>query len=181
MLLSGLRANEARQVSVTDLRLKQEGIHLFAKWTKGRRECLQPLPLWFLERLQAYGEQKTAEKLYRRYVKNMLKIPAYPLLFVPRDTARSLDVDLGRAGIDKDPQKGKLDFHALRTTFSTLLDDVGATEKTKEVLLRHGPSTLAHKRYVKVRPEQPGLVVNKVAELLGLTQKYANGMPSDQE
>lgn len=181
VLLSGLRANEARQLSVKDLRLKQEGFHLSAKWTKGRRECLQPLPGWFLKRLQAYGEQKTAYALYRRYGKDSLKIPADPLLFVPRDTARSLDVDLKRAGIDKDPEKGKLDFHALRTSFSTLLDEAGATEKTKEVLLRHGPSTLAHKRYVKVRPEQPGQVVNKVAERLGLTKKYANGMPDDQE
>ena len=74
-----------------------------------------------------------------------------------------------------------MDFHGLRTTFATLLDEVRATDKTKEVLLRHRPLALANKRYVKVRAGHPEEVVNRMATHIGLTQLYANGMPEGQD
>ena len=152
-----------------------------AEWTRERRDCLQPLPGWFLDRLHAYRRQKIATTLYDVHRSERLNVPAEPLFFVPNHTARSLKTDLRRAGIETTTPEGKLDFHTLRTTFSTLLDEVGATEKTKEVLLRHAPSTLAHKRYVKVRPGRPNEAVNQVAELLGLAYLYANSMPMPQK
>ncbi len=160
---------------------KNEDIWLVAEWTRERRDCLQPLPSWFLDRLHAYRRQKIATTLYDVHRSERLNVPAEPLFFVPNHTARSLKTDLRRAGIETTTPEGKLDFHTLRTTFSTLLDEVGATEKTKEVLLRHAPSTLAHKRYVKVRPGRPNEAVNQVAELLGLAYLYANSMPMPQK
>ena len=180
-LLSGLRANESRQLTLSHLDQKNGGIWLVAEWTKGRRDCLQPLPGWFLAHLQAYGSQKIAATLYDKHRSGRLNVPADPLFFVPHHTARSLAIDLRAAGIEKSTPEGKIDFHALRTTFSTLLDDVGATEKTKEVLLRHAPATLAHKRYVKVRSGRPNEAVEQVAELLGLAHLYAHSMPTPQK
>ena len=180
-LLSGLRANESRQLTLSHLDLKNCGIWLVADWTKGRRDCLQPLPDWFLEHLYAYGRQKVASALYEKHRSERLNVPAEPLFFVPQHTARSLNIDLKAAGMAKFAPEGKIDFHALRTTFSTLLDEVGATEKTKEVLLRHAPTTLAHKRYVKVRSGRPNEAVDMVAKLLGLAYFYANSMPTPQK
>ena len=180
-LLSGLRANETRQLTLRHLDRKNGGIWLVAEWTKGRRDCLQPLPGWFLDRLHDYGRQNVATTLYEKHRSERLNVPAEPLFFVPHHTARSLNIDLKAAGIEKSTPEGKIDFHALRTTFSTLLDDVGATEKTKEVLLRHAPSTLAHKRYVKVRSGRPNETVEQVARELGLTYFYAKTMPTPQE
>ena len=180
-LLSGLRANETRQLTLSHLDQKHGGIWLVAEWTKGRRDCLQPLPGWFLAHLQVYGSQKIAATLYDKHRSGRLNVPADPLFFVPHHTARSLAIDLRAAGIEKSTPEGKIDFHALRTTFSTLLDDVGATEKTKEVLLRHAPATLAHKRYVKVRSGRPNEAVDQVAQLLGLAHLYANSMPTPQK
>ena len=110
-----------------------------------------------------------------------LNVPAEPLVFVPNHTARNLKTHLRRAGIETTTPEGKLDFHALRTKFSTLLEEIGATEKTKEILLRYASSALAHKRYVKVRPGHPNEAVNQVAELLGLAYLYANNMPTPQK
>ena len=180
-LLSGLRANETRQLTMSHLDRKNGGIWLVAEWTKGRRDCLQPLPDWFLDRLHDYGRQNVATTLYEKHRSERFNVPTEPLFFVPQHTARSLNIDLKAAGIEKSTPEGKIDFHALRTTFSTLLDEVGATEKTKEVLLRHAPATLAHKRYVKVRSGRPNEAVERVAAALGLTYFYAKTMPKPQK
>ena len=177
VLLTGLRANEIRQLTVSHLDRKNPGIWLKAQWTKGRRTCLQPLPIWLVERLIVYGQQNRVEALYDRHRSRRGNVPANPLFFVPRNTARCLELDLKSANIEKVTDEGKVDFHALRTTFSTLLDEVGASEKTKEVLLRHRPVTLANKRYVKVRPQNPRKAVNKVAKRLRLKALTANCPP----
>ena len=180
ILLSGLRANEARQLTLDHLDHKNGGIRLAAAWTKGRRDCLQPQPSWFLERLRVYGRQAVADTLYKEHRTKRLDVPVRPLLFVPQSTARLIDIDLKKAGIEKVTPEGKIDFHALRTTFSTLLDEVGATEKTKEVLMRHAPLTLTSKRYVKARPQLLDEAVDQVAKRLGLTDLYADSMPKPQ-
>ena len=178
VLLTGLRANEARQLTLDHLDLENDAILLDAKWTKGRRDTLQPLPRWFLQRLQAYGGQKIAGTLYKKHRSKRLSVPATnPLFFVPEHTADAINADLKKTGIEKNTPQGKVDFHALRTTFATLLDEVGATEKTKEVLMRHQPANLTSKRYVKSRKERLEDTVDKVANLLGLTDLYADDMP----
>lgn len=174
-LLTGLRANELRQLTVSYLDCTApSGVWLKAEWTKGRRSCLQPLPIWFVECLIAYGRQKRAEALYSQHRSKRDNVPKDPLFFVPRNTARCLELNLMKADIEKVTQEGKVDFHALRTTFSTLLDEVGASEKTREFLLRHRPVTLASERYVKVRHQNPRKAVNKVAKLIRLKALIEN-------
>ena len=112
--------------------------------------------------------------MYSQHRSKRDNVPKDPLFFVPRNTARCLELDLMKADIEKVTQEGKVDFHALRTTFSTLLDEVGASEKTREFLLRHIPVTLASERYVKVRHQNPRKAVNKVAKLIRLKALIEN-------
>jgi hypothetical protein len=44
-----------------------------------------------------------------------------PLLYVPSHPARSLDMDLEKAGIPKVTPKGKIDFHAVRLAYINLV------------------------------------------------------------
>ena len=176
-LVSGARANEISQITGDHLDLKNRGVRLAGDWTKGRRDCLQPLPGWFLEYLRAYGGRKIAADLYGRSGRAQTDVPANPLFFVPQHPCRTVYSNLKRAGIEKVTPQGKVDFHALRTTFATLLDELGASERTKEVLLRHQPLSLAHQRYVVVRQERLAELVDKLSELLGLKDLYAGSMP----
>ncbi|MCY4515435.1 MAG: tyrosine-type recombinase/integrase, partial [Candidatus Tectomicrobia bacterium] len=86
-LLSGLRANETRQLTLRHLDQKNGGIWLVAEWTKGRRDCLQPLPGWFLHRLHEYGRQNSASRLYDKHRSERLDVPAQPLWFVAHHPA----------------------------------------------------------------------------------------------
>ena len=100
-----------------------DGIWLVADWTKGRSDCLQPLPGWFLDRLYAYGRWKVATGLYDKHRSERLNVPGESLFIVPQHTARGFNINLRKAGIEKTTPEGKVAFHALRTTFSTLFDE----------------------------------------------------------
>jgi integrase len=120
--LTGLRANELRNLTVDHLDAKRGGLILDAAWTKNRKPGFQPLPTFLVERLQAFAGEATAlyEKMYQRGgatgdgIKN-------PLLYVPSHPARSLDMDLEKAGIPKVTPKGKIDFHAVRLAYINLV------------------------------------------------------------
>src|SRR5262249_35382791 len=63
--------------------------------------------------------------------------PVVPLLYVPYNMARYLADDLVRAGIPRITAAGKVDFHALRTTFTNLVFAQGATPPEAQALARH--------------------------------------------
>lgn len=48
--------------------------------------------------------------------------------------------------------EGKLDFHALRVTFATLVVESGASVKEAQTMLRHSNPTITMNTYAKVRP-----------------------------
>ena len=52
------------------------------------------------------------------------------------------------------PGLGKVDFHALRVTFATLLMESGASAKECQALMRHSTMQMTLDRYVKARPER---------------------------
>lgn len=81
VFLTSMRANECRQLTLHNLNLKTGVILLAAEWTQGRRECEQPAPHWFLKRLHAFGEQKTADSLYRRCRTNRSRLKFPPSRF----------------------------------------------------------------------------------------------------
>ncbi len=139
-LASGLRAKELRNLTVAHLNVERNGLFLEAAWTKNRRAGFQPLPADLVGRLAEAAKEKA---------------PGDPLLWVPVHTHRYIYADLAAAGVAKRlPGLGKVDFHALRVTFATLLMESGASAKECQTLMRHSTMQMTLDRYVKARPER---------------------------
>ena len=87
--------------------------------------------------------------------------------YAPRDCARSLDRDLKKAGILKHiPGVGKLDFHALRTAFATMVIEAGATVKEAQTLLRHSTPQITLNTYPRTRDERLVRIAQRVGEIV---------------
>jgi len=147
---SGLRAGELAALRVKHLDPERGGLHLEARWTKNRRAGFQPVARALISNLSAASEGKR---------------PDDPLLAMPRNYTEAMDGDLGRAGVPKHvPDEGKVDFHALRVFFCTLLDEEGASAKEAEELARHAPSGLTSARYQRTRPEHLRALAESVGQ-----------------
>jgi integrase len=85
-IVSGLRANELRNLIVADLDLERCGLNLQSSWTKNRMQGFQPLPTSIMSKLIESVKGKPAND---------------SLIRVPADTHKSFDRDIGRAGIPK--------------------------------------------------------------------------------
>jgi integrase len=161
-LVTGLRANELRQLSLEHLDIDGRGLHLDAGWTKNRQAGWQPLPSDLLARLYTSGTSGEPLKSYRR-VRSRLTLPALPLLFVPRNTSVMLATDCRRADIPLQTSKGKVDFHALRTTAINLLFAQGATPPEAQALARHSTPALTVGVYGRAHDSRLATLVEEVA------------------
>src|SRR5262249_16023192 len=118
-LLTGLRANALRQLTLDHFDLTRCGLHLEAACTKNRQPDFQPLPRALVADLSAPGRVQ------------------HTLLVVPRHTERILYADLAQAGIPRQTPAGKVDFHALRVAYINLVLEGGATAPEAQQLARH--------------------------------------------
>ena len=168
--MSGLRANELRNLRVKHLDLEKGGVHLEAEWTKNRKPGFQPLPHALAERLKEFAESGEPARLYARFHvrKNAGKSPKDPLLYVPSHTARALDEALKAAGIPKQAPGGKLDFHACRLAYINFVIESGATVKEAQALARHSTPDLTMNVYGRTRPERLAETVEKMAGNISL-------------
>jgi len=166
-LMTGLRAGELRSLTPGHLDVQRSGLHLEARWTKNRKSAFQPLPHDLVCRLREFADTGNALELYRRAARwRNAQIPKNPLLFVVQDTAHELDKDLTAAGIPKMTEEGKLDFHALRTTFVSMLFESGASAKETQALARHSTADLTMNVYARARDERLTQVVERLAEMV---------------
>jgi hypothetical protein len=78
---------------------------------------------------------------------------AAPLLYVPNNITSILYADLAALGIPRLTEEGKLDFHALRTTFINLVMRSGADAKTAQALARHANIKMTMDVYARVVPQ----------------------------
>ncbi len=148
-LASGLRAGELRALCVKHLKPKLGGLILDAAWTKSRKPGLQPLPAALIEKLTEAAAGMRQDDA---------------LLYVPACPARDFYVDLDKAGIARNiPGQGKVDFHALRITHTTLVVESGATVKEAQALARHSNPNLTMNTYARVRNER----LSEITELVG--------------
>jgi hypothetical protein len=93
--------------------------------------------------------------------------PTSPLLYVPSNPARSIDRDLAAAQIPKVTLKGKLDFHACRTTYISLLLEAGElTPKEVQELARHQTLDLTMHVYGRVRDERLAQGIERMSETI---------------
>ncbi len=177
--LSGLRARELRELTVGHLDIERSGLTLDANFTKNRRSGFQPLPGDLVERLALWAQSGQAKRLYaihhqRKDAKP--NHPANPLLYVPTHTARALDKDLKKAGIEKETIEGKVDFHACRTAYITLILEGGASVKEAQELARHATPQLTMNVYGRARGHRLQEVVERVADLLETAADQALSM-----
>jgi len=161
-LVTGLRANELRQLSLEHLDLDSRGLRLDGAWTKNRHAGWQPLTSELLARLYASGRDGEPLAAYGR-VQSRIPRPDTPLLFVPRNTSVMLATDCRRADIPLQTPKGSVDFHALRTTSINLLIAQGATVPEAQTLARHRTAALTIGVYGRAHDTRLATLVEDVA------------------
>ncbi len=108
-----------------------------------RKPGFQPLPAALVERLAEEAAGKT---------------PDDPLLFVTKYPAGAIKRDLKLAGIPRWTPEGKVDFHACRTAYVTLVLETGCSVKEAQSLARHATPNLTMNTYGRSRQ-------NRLAEL----------------
>ncbi len=148
-LVSGMRRKELLHVQAGDLDVGARALRLRATQTKNKRAALQPLPRTMVLRLAQEAQGKAHDEA---------------LLYMPTHTSRDIGRDYRAAGITLETPQGKAVFHSLRSTFATLLDQVGASEKEQQVLTRHRPRSLTFARYTETTPERLRVLVELVGD-----------------
>jgi integrase len=123
-MLAGLRRKELRLLTWGDLRLNA------------------PIPFIQLREEMTKNSHADALPLHPRLVKTLENttrgVPGAPLFDSVPDV-KTLVKDLKAGGVEQlDTRKRRIDFHALRHTFSTNLDRTGCSRATKKALMRHG-------------------------------------------
>ncbi|MBI2192447.1 MAG: tyrosine-type recombinase/integrase [Planctomycetes bacterium] len=151
-LTSGLRRKELESLLPDDLDSERGGLHLRPETTKNRRGGFQVIPWDLAKRLQDLVDAGAA--------------PAGTLLYVGSHTGREIGRDLVAAEISKNTPRGRLDFHACRVTFATLLDQAGASAKETETLLRHRPSGITSRVYTKAGDDRLRELVEAVGKVV---------------
>jgi len=122
---TGLRRNEIRQLLWTDLELEADLPHMKirAETTKAKRAAVIPLIPPLVAALRAAKPSK----------------PHFSGRVFPRGipSVKTLAKDLKACGIAYENAQGRLDFHALRHTFASLLATAEVPELTRMKLVRH--------------------------------------------
>jgi site-specific recombinase XerC len=106
-----------------------------AAYTKNKKEAVQPIPGWLVDRLRPWLARKAPGTA----------------VFAGMDkrTALRLRVDLKAAGVPYETPEGVVDFHALRAAYITYLVNSGASVKTCQTLARHSTPSLTIGVYAK--------------------------------
>ena len=163
---SGLRANELRQLDEVDLDTARGGIRLKPDWTKNRKAGFQPLHPDTVGRLKAAsGHAKAYYARVSRHHPIKRRLPANPLLYVPSHTARDLEKDLIKVGIDKvQPDGSIVDFHACRAAYITMVGEATHVVKELQSLARHADVNLTVGVYAKAGNDRLKEVATAVAD-----------------
>ncbi|MCK5611857.1 site-specific integrase, partial [Candidatus Pacearchaeota archaeon] len=132
---SGLRANELRSLTASSFDLKKCTVTTKAEDSKNGKESILPLRKETAAIMQSFLAGKMPHT----------KAFAMPSKYKMADMLRA---DCKAAGIEcEDKGQGKLDFHALRHTFGSMLAASGVHPKTAQELMRHSDINLTMSRY----------------------------------
>ncbi|HIA46923.1 MAG TPA: site-specific integrase [Candidatus Hydrogenedentes bacterium] len=156
--VTGLRASELASLTVRSLDVHTCALRLDAAHTKNRKPGLQPLPESLMLTLLDVANLKHENE---------------PLLEVPLQTAREMEKDLKAAGIPKTTDEGKVDFHALRTAFATMVFEEGASVKEGQTLMRHADPNITMNTYARTRDERLASITDSIANRIGIEEKCA--------
>jgi len=125
-----------------------------AGYTKNREEAVLPLKPEIAALLKEYFTGKLPHA-------QAFKLPNTK----KRCESAMIKADLQEAGIDPaDNGRGKLDFHALRHTFGTLLAASGVHPKTAQDLMRHSDINLTMTRYTHTLRGQQAAAIDSLPD-----------------
>lgn len=138
VVLTGLRRNELRQLQWGDVRLDDPSPYLAlrAATTKAKRADTIPIPPQLADALRKHRPKKWEPigSVFDR---------------IPR--SERFQSDLVKAEVKALQDGRKLDLHALRTTYGTMLAASGVNIRTAMELMRHTDIRLTTKTYTDVR------------------------------
>ena len=172
-LETGLRAAELRSLKVSGIDLARMTVSIKAEDTKNRREAILPLRQETAELLKGFISNKLPEtqvfkmphrssivKMFRKDLAEarnqwLGEVKHIPAVYEQRSNSEFLK--------DK-TDSGKLDFHALRHTFGSLLAASGVHPKTAQELMRHSDINLTMSRYTHVFRGQESQAVAKLPD-----------------
>jgi hypothetical protein len=139
--------------------------------TKNRTATLQPAPRPFLAWLDNFAASGEPARLYARFYGRKdasWEPPEEPLLYVPAHPSRDLGNDLKAAGIERHTAGGKVDFHAIRTTFINHLIAHGIPISDVQALARHAHATTTLESYAREDAQRMVTAVNQLWQTPGV-------------
>jgi integrase len=149
---TGLRAGELRSLTAGSFDFEENTVTVKAGYTKNRKEAVLPL------------REEMAEILREYLAGKLPQAAAFTMPPVHR-LSKMIKTDFIEAGIDPDDQGcGKLDFHALRHTFGTMLAASGVHPKTAQDLMRHSDINLTMTRYTHTLRGQQAAAVSALPD-----------------
>jgi integrase len=146
--LTGYRRGELKALRVKDLDEVSCTLPLAAEFCMGRKAARQPVPRALMEKLAESAKGKSAND---------------PLLMVNDKPHERLYFAMERAGIQYKGEGWRIDLHSLRVTYATMLDQVGASPKENQSLMRHSTMQLTYGTYAKAGDKRK----QELAEALG--------------
>ncbi len=178
---SGLRENELRQLTPGHLDREACALRIDKEWDKGRKDRTQYIPKALMERLIAFAESGEAGQLYSKAIQQqgkrmkMKTVPENALLYVPRNCCAMLKVDLKKAGVALTTEKGKLDFHALRTAYINFVLRAKVDPKTIQTMARHASFYMTLNTYGREEEEQCREAAESVGRMVFGTANDTSG------
>ena len=178
---SGLRENELRQLTPGHLDREACALRIDKEWDKGRKDRTQYIPKALMERLIAFAESGEAGQLYSKAIQQqgkrmkMKTVPENALLYVPRNCCAMLKVDLKKAGVALTTEKGKLDFHALRTAYINFVLRAKVDPKTIQTMARHASFDMTLNTYGREEEEQCREAAESVGRMVFGTANDTSG------
>lgn len=152
-LLTGMRRGELDALTVGDVDWAAGKISLKAQFAKNRKAAEFYLPAAYLDELFAFSAGKRmADSLYEGISQSQ--------------SAKTLQRDLKRAGIPYETADGRIDFHSLRVTFLTWVNELGEDVKTVQELGRHADPRMTFGIYTKAREARLRDVVTRAGSRL---------------
>lgn len=137
---SGIRRGELMQLTVADFDLVGLTITVRGNVSKNGKERIVPLSPAMATRLRQHFAAK---------------LPTAQAMQVPNRTAEMIRIDLERAGIPYEDDRGHVfDFHCLRGECATLMLESGADPKVVQQILGHSDIRLTLQIYAKVLDEK---------------------------
>ncbi len=178
--VTGLRGKELRLLEPGDVDVTRGGLHLDATWTKNRKPGFQVVPRHLLEILLEQAALGVPDELYRKaYSRSSSKNdpPQGRLLYVPSHPERALYRDMVTAGVEKETDRGILDFHAVRKSFVTfLLHDPQLAPKEVQELSRHADLDLTMNVYGEARQDELRDAVSRLYTMTFTGSENAHSM-----